>query len=79
MYFYDLTKWASALSYTPILLKKIITFFQCFFFFTCICSIFFILLTQGIKADKFQKYDYGPEGNMKHYNQVTILTETLTT
>ncbi|XP_052715242.1 lysosomal acid lipase/cholesteryl ester hydrolase-like [Crassostrea angulata] len=26
---------------------------------------------QGIKADKFQKYDYGPDGNMKRYNQTT--------
>lgn len=32
-----------------------------------------ILPTQGIKADKFQKYDYGPDGNIKRYNQVIVL------
>lgn len=68
-----------AILYPHLIEKNYNFFFNAFFFFTFLCSIFFILLTQGIKADKFQKYDYGPEGNMKHYNQVTILTETLTT
>lgn len=45
-----------------------------------ITSVWFFfpnLPTQGIKADKFQKYDYGPDGNMKRYNQVIIFIETL--